>query len=158
MEKISEHISYKEATRSNTAIRYGIENTPGTEEIKNMQRWAEKIFEPLRKWAGGAIRISSFYRSPELNKKVGGSPTSSHIKGEAGDIDDVFGYKTNAEMFEYIRTNLVFDQLIWEFGDNNNPDWIHVSYREFGNRCQVLRSVKYKNWMGQTKTKYIYFS
>jgi hypothetical protein len=105
-----------------------------------MKLLASKIFEPLRSWVGGPIRINSFYRGPELNKAIGGSTKSQHMIGQAVDIDDTYGYKTNAEMFNYIRGNLDFDQMIWEFGDNKNPDWVHVSYVNPGenrNKCLV---------------------
>jgi len=128
MERISEHISYKEGTRSVTALRLGIDNTPDTYQFTNMQIVAENIFEPLRKWTRGPIKINSFLRVPDLNKAIGGSESSQHCQGRAIDIDDSYGHKTNAEMFEYIKNNLDFDQMIWEFGDDDNPDWVHVSY------------------------------
>jgi hypothetical protein len=130
----------KEATRSATALRLGLDNTPTEEHLDNMKLLASKIFEPLRSWVGGPIRINSFYRGPELNKAIGGSTRSQHMIGQAVDIDDTYGYKTNAEMFNYIRGNLDFDQMIWEFGDNKNPDWVHVSYVNPGenrNKCLV---------------------
>lgn len=141
--KISDHISYKEAVKSNTALRRGIDNTPGAYEQQNMEIVAEKIFEPLREWVGGPVKINSFYRSPKLNKAIGGSSRSQHCEGRAIDLDDTFGHKTNAEMFHYIRENLNFDQLIWEFGDDNNPDWVHVSYvSKEENRGRCLRALK----------------
>lgn len=147
--KISKHISYKEATRSATAIRHGIQNIPNTYELSNMEIVANRVFEPLRKWVGGAIRINSFFRSVDLNKKIGGSSRSQHCHGRAIDLDDTFGHKTNAEMFEYIRQNLDFDQLIWEFGDDENPAWVHVSYvSEDQNRKKVLKAIREN---GQTK-------
>jgi hypothetical protein len=130
----------KEATRSATALRLGLDNTPTEEHLDNMKLLASKIFEPLRSWVGGPIRINSFYRGPELNKAIGGSTKSQHMIGQAVDIDDTYGYKTNAEMFNYIRGNLDFDQMIWEFGDNKNPDWVHDSYVNPGenrNKCLV---------------------
>jgi hypothetical protein len=128
MERISEHISYKEGTRSVTALRLGIDNTPDQYQFTNMQVIAENIFEPLRKWVRGPIKINSFLRVPDLNKAIGGSESSQHCQGRAIDIDDSYGHKTNAEMFQYIKKHLDFDQMIWEFGDDNNPDWVHVSY------------------------------
>ena len=143
MLKISKHISYKEAVHSATAKRRGIENTPNQEQLDNMYKVADFIFEPLRMYVGGAIKITSFFRSQDLNKAIGGSTKSQHCKGQAIDIDDVFGYKTNYEMFEYIRENLDFDQLIYEFGTNDNPDWIHVSYvSKKENRNRVLRAIR----------------
>ena len=153
MLKISKHISYKEAVHSATAKRRGIENTPNQEQLDNMYKVADFIFEPLRMYVGGAIKITSFFRSQDLNKAIGGSTKSQHCKGQAIDIDDVFGYKTNYEMFEYIRESLDFDQLIYEFGTNDNPDWIHVSYvSKKENRNRVLRAIREN---GKTKYKII---
>ena len=141
--RISKHISLREATHSATAKRRGIENTPNEEQLDAMYKVAEFIFEPLRLYVGGAIKITSFFRSPKVNKAIGGVSSSQHCKGQAIDIDDVFDHKTNAEMFEYIRENLDFDQLIWEFGDSNNTAWLHVSYvSKAKNRNRVLRAVK----------------
>lgn len=141
--KITTHISFAEATKSQTATRHGINNVPGSEQIGNMKHLAEQVFEPVRKHFGKPIAITSFYRSPELNIKIGGSKTSQHCKGEAMDIDaDVFGGMTNAQIFEYIKKNLTFDQLIWEFGANDNPAWVHVSLKKNGNRRQVLRALR----------------
>ena len=135
---ISAHISYREGVYSTTATRKGINNTPNDEQLANMELVAEEVFEPLRKWVGGPIKINSFFRCPELNKSIGGSSKSQHCKGQAIDIDDTFGKATNAEMYHFIKDNLDFDQIIWEFGNDDNPDWIHVSYasaEENRNRC-----------------------
>ena len=106
---------------------------------------AENVFEPLRKWVDGPIKINSFFRSVDLNKAIGGSSKSQHCQGRAIDIDDVYGYKTNAEMYKYIKNNLDFDQLIWEFGTDNNPDWLHVSYVSADeNRRRCLKAEKQK--------------
>ena len=141
MERISEHISYREAIKSNTASRLGIDNTPSDYEITNMVGVAFNVFEPLRKYVGGPIRINSFYRCEELNRAIGGSSRSQHCQGRAIDLDDTLGHKTNAEMYNYIKDNLSFDQLIWEFGDDTNPDWIHVSYiHPDENRKRCLRA------------------
>jgi zinc D-Ala-D-Ala carboxypeptidase len=141
--RISKHISYKEAVHSNTAKRRGIENKPNEDQLYNMAKVAHNIFEPLRLYVGGAIKINSFFRSEELNKAIGGSSKSQHCQGCALDIDDIYGHKSNYQMFEYIRENLDFDQLIYEFGDADNPDWVHVSYvSSKENRNRVLRAVK----------------
>ena len=141
MERISEHISYREGTKSNTASRLGIDNTPGNYEVTNMVGVDHNVFEPLRKYVGGPIRISSFYRCEKLNRAIGGSSRSQHCEGRAIDLDDTLGHKTNAEMYKYIKDNLSFDQLIWEFGDDTNPDWIHVSYvHPDENRKRCLRA------------------
>ena len=118
----------KKGIKSHTATRLSIDNTPRDLDLINMKTIAEKVFEPLRKWVGGPIAINSFYRSPKLNSAIGGSTSSQHCIGCAIDIDDKYGYKTNEEMYHYIQENLDYDQMIWEFGDLNNPDWVHVSY------------------------------
>jgi len=147
---ISKHISDKEGVYSITAIRRGLNNTPTKIHLNNMKELAEQVFEPLREWVGGPIRVNSFYRGEELNKAIGGSSTSQHCKGQAMDIDDTRCKKTNAEMFKWIKENLNFDQIIWEFGNDKNPDWIHVSYvDEVNNRNRCLKAYKDKG-----KTKY----
>ena len=138
---ISAHISDKEGVYSITAIRRGIDNSPNEKQLKNMELLAEEIFEPLRSWVNKPIKINSFFRSPELNKAIGGSSKSQHCHGQAMDIDDSYGHVTNAEMYEYIREHLDFDQMIWEFGNSDNPDWIHVSYVSAEeNRGRCLRA------------------
>jgi zinc D-Ala-D-Ala carboxypeptidase len=141
MERISKHITYKEAVRSNTALRLNINNIPNDYEISNMVGIASNVFEPLREYVGGPIKINSMFRSEALNRAIGGSSRSQHCQGRAIDLDDTFGHKTNAEMFNYIKNNLNFDQLIWEFGDDTNPDWIHVSFvSNDENRGRVLQA------------------
>ena len=149
---ISKHISDKEATKSITALRLGIDNTPNGTAYNNMKTLAANVFEPLREWVGGPIKITSMYRSPELCDAFGSNGrTSQHTKGQAIDIDDIYGHKTNAEMFEYIKNNLEFDQLIWEFGNEDNPDWLHISYIDLEkNRKRILKAVR-----DQGKVKYI---
>ena len=148
---ISKHISYKEGVYSNTAIRRDINNDPNEEQLENMKLIADEVFEPLRVWVGGPIKINSFFRSPELNTAIGGSATSQHCKGQAMDIDDTFGKATNAEMYHWIKENLDFDQMIWEFGDDDNPNWVHVSYvSPEKNRNRCLKAYKEGG-----KTKYI---
>ena len=147
---ISEHISLKEATKSNTAQRLGINNFPDNDTLVTMQITAEHIFEPLRNHFNEPICITSFYRSEELNKAIGGSSRSQHCKGEAIDIDDVYSKATNADFFNYIKNKLEYDQLIWEFGDDENPAWVHVSYNLGKNRMRILRAIKENG-----KTKYI---
>ena len=150
MNRISKHITYKEATRSVTALRLGIENKPSEYELQNMELIAEKVFEPLREAVNGPIKINSFYRSEELNKSIGGSSRSQHCQGRAIDIDDVYGYVSNAYMYYYIKDNLDFDQLIWEFGTDTYPDWVHVSYVDGeSNRKRCLLAYK-----DNGKTKY----
>tara|TARA_R100001443_G_scaffold107351_1_gene117159 strand:- start:400 stop:855 length:456 start_codon:yes stop_codon:yes gene_type:complete len=140
---ISEHISYKEGVYSTTALRRDIDNTPNNEQLDNMETLAKEIFEPLRKHVGGPIKINSFFRSAKLNTAIGGSKTSQHCKGQAMDIDDTFGKMTNAEMYHWIKDNLDFDQMIWEFGNDDNPNWVHVSYvSPEKNRKKCLKAYK----------------
>ena len=147
---ISKHISYKEAVYSRTAQRRDIYNHPENDQADNMRLIAEEVFEPLRAWVGGPIKINSFFRSPDLNKAIGGSGKSQHCHGQAIDLDDTFGRATNAEMFEFIKQHLDFDQMIWEFGTEENPDWVHVSYvSPEENRKRCLKAYKQNN-----KTKY----
>jgi len=142
-DRISEHVSLKEGVKSHTATRLNINNVPRDLDLINMKTIAEKVFEPLREFVGGPISINSFYRSPKLNSAIGGSTSSQHCIGCAIDIDDTYGYKTNAEMFEYIKCNLDYDQMIWEFGNDINPDWIHISYiSEDANRRRLLKAKK----------------
>ena len=126
--KISDHITYAEAIHSNTAKRRGIDNTPSEIQVLSMKLLADKVFEPLRKFVGGPIKVNSFFRSVALNEAIGGVASSQHCKGQAIDIDDVYGRKTNAEMYKWIQENLDYDQMIWEFGTDTQPNWIHVSY------------------------------
>lgn len=153
MDRISKNISFKEAIRSNTAKRLNIDNSPNSYQISNMVGTALKVFEPLREWVGGPVKINSFFRCEKLNRAIGGAKRSQHMEGRAMDLDDTFGHKTNAEMFHYIKNNLSFDQLIWEFGDSENPDWIHVSYvsdDENRGRCLIAEKID-----GKTKYRYI---
>ena len=141
--RISKHISYKEATQSQTAVRKGINNDPDAYQLQNMQVLAEKIFEPLREHFGVPIAINSFFRSTKLNKAIGGASNSQHTQGRAIDVDDTLGGVSNKQMFDWIRENLDYDQLIWEFGNNTNPDWVHISYvSESENRKRVLKASK----------------
>ena len=151
--KISKHVSHREGVYSITAKRLGLNNEPTEEHLEAMGTLANKVFEPLREYVGGPIKINSFYRGVELNKAIGGSYTSQHCKGQAMDIDDSYGHKSNAAMFNFIRENLDFDQMIWEFGDDKNPDWVHVSYvSEEQNRNRCLQAYKEN---GKTKYKVI---
>jgi len=149
--KISDHITYAEAIHSNTAKRRGIDNTPNEVQVLSMKLLADKIFEPLREWVGGPIKVNSFFRSVPLNEAIGGAASSQHCKGQAIDIDDVYGKKTNADMYHWIQMNLDYDQMIWEFGTDVQPNWIHISYiskEENRNKCLKAykedRRTKYK--------------
>jgi len=145
MSKISEHLDLAEVIRSETAKRLGVSNMPTPEHIENFKKLAENIFEPIRNNFRVPIHLSSGYRSVALNKAIKGSSSSQHCKGEAIDIDmdGSANGVTNKMVFDYILKNLNFDQLIWEFGTTENPDWVHVSYNSDGaQRKQVLKAVK----------------
>lgn len=149
-EKLSANFSMKEFTASDTAKRRGIDNNPGLEHAEAALELFENIVQPIRDHFGTSIFLSSGYRSYELNKAIGGSQTSQHSKGEAVDID-MDGRKgpQNEDVFHYIRENLPFDQLIWEFGDSKRPDWVHVSYKKGGpQRGQILAAKR--NSAGKT--------
>ena len=140
---VSKNISYKEATHSTTAKRLGIDNTPSAEQFSNMVYVAENVFQPIREHFGVPIYVSSFFRSEGLNRAINGSSSSTHMKGEAMDLDaDVFGGVTNADIFNFIKDNLEFDQLIWEFGTDQNPAWVHVSLSKRHNRNQILKAIR----------------
>ena len=143
--KLSAHLDLSEVIRSESAKRNGISNMPIPLHIENFKLLAEKVFEPVRVHFGCPIHISSGYRSIELNKCIGGSLTSEHCSGEAIDIDmdGTPNRVTNKMVFDYIKDNLDFNQLIYEFGDSKNPDWVHVSYKSTGKqKKQVLRAVR----------------
>jgi len=141
--QISEHLYLAEVIRSESAKRYGISNMPTEEHIANFKLLADNIFEPIRNHFKCPILISSGYRSKELNEKIGGAKTSQHCFGQAVDIDmDGTDYGvTNSDIFKYIKSYLPFDQLIWEFGNDNNPDWVHVSYSD-RHRKEILKATR----------------
>lgn len=140
MENISKHISYAEATATNV----NAPNVPNATQLAAMKLLAAKVFEPMRAHFGKPIRITSFFRSAAVNQAVGGSKTSQHCFGEAMDISNgATGSPSNRDIFNYIRQNLEFDQLIWELGDSRQPQWVHVSFNSDGpNRKQVLRATR----------------
>jgi D-alanyl-D-alanine dipeptidase len=151
--KLSKHLSLAEVTRSETAKRLGISNDPTAEHLENFKLLAEKVFEPIREHFNVPIHISSGYRSKALNTAIKGSLSSQHCSGEAIDIDmdGSANGVTNTMVFDFIKDNLDFDQMIWEFGSSSKPDWVHVSYKANGKqRKQILRAVK-----SAGKTSYI---
>jgi zinc D-Ala-D-Ala carboxypeptidase len=146
--QLSKNFSLSEMTKSVTAKRLGIDNTPNEQQTEYLRELCANVLQPLRDKLG-PILITSGLRVPELNKAVGGSGTSQHcaLNGAAADIDmDA----KNTEVFNYIKDNLVFDQLIWEFGSKECPDWVHVSYHYGHNRGQILKAIKQNG-----KTKYL---
>jgi len=143
--KLSNHLSLKEVTYSATAIKHGINNEPNIGQLQVLKEMASKVFEPCRKFVGAPLKVTSGFRSKELNKKIGGSLSSDHCISDhataALDLDcDVYGGKTNAELFHYIKEKLNFKQLIWEFGNEDKPSWVHVSYsiNDHFNKREVL--------------------
>lgn len=135
------YFTLHELTKSATADRKGIDNTPTSVVKANLTALVANILDPLREAFGAPVIVSSGYRSARLNRAVGGSKRSQHLKGQAADIRTVSDtLKDNRQLFDLIRAlHLPFDQLIWEFGDDRGPNWIHVSFAP-GGRRQVLRS------------------
>jgi zinc D-Ala-D-Ala carboxypeptidase len=142
--KISPNLNLAEITRSDTAKRQGIDNTPTAEHLENFKLLADKVFEPIREHFKTPIFISSGYRSKALNSFIKGSLSSQHCTGQAIDIDmdGSNGEVTNRMVFDFIKNKLDFDQLIWEFGTDFNPDWVHVSYVKGKNRKQKLKAIR----------------
>jgi len=132
---LSKHVTLAEFQDSLTATTHGINNQMNESQIASAKLLCENVFEPLRTYLNTPIEISSGFRSLQVNKMIGGSKTSQHTKGEAMDI------KVGAKGFNFIKDKLNFDQLIWEFGNEENPSWVHVSYSS-KNRKQVLKATK----------------
>ena len=142
--KLTENLSLAEVTYSATALRKGIVNEPTVTHLINLKAVANNIFQPCRDYFGKPLAVTSGYRSKALNDLIGGAKSSQHCKGEALDLDaQVFGGFTNLELFLYIKDHLSFDQLIGEFPDNiGEYAWVHCSYKEEGNRGEVLVAYK----------------
>lgn len=154
-DKICKYLTLGEVTRSANAKRLGISNMPSPEHLENMKALGVNIFDKVREHIGCPLGLSSGYRSKELNDATpGASSKSQHSLGEAFDMDaDVHGGTTNKVIFDFIRLNLDFDQLIWEYGTDKEPDWVHASFkRNGGNRKTILRCTKvngkphYETW------------
>ena len=142
---ISRYMSYEEATRSQTAERKGIDNTPDRTQLKRMIFVSENIFDKVRDFVGGPLTCSSFLRVPELNKAIGSTDRSFHCFGSAIDLKKIGNNKTYAQIFDFIRCELEFSELIWEYGDENEPAWVHVAYMEGDNRKMVKRAYRDEN-------------
>ena len=140
--KLSENLDLSEVIRSESAKRNGISNTPTPEHIENLKALAENIFQPIRDHFKKPIRISSGYRSKELNAKVGGSKSSDHCFGYAIDLDADGTSITNNEIFYFIKNNLKFKQLIFEFPVNGQASWIHISYQSSNLKNEILIAKK----------------
>ena len=141
--KLTENFSLNELTKSQTAERKGIDNTPSTEHQENLKSLCEMVLQPIRDHFGQVVSVSSGYRSPELCVAIGSSTQSQHAKGEASDFE-IFGV-SNKELADYIDQNLDYDQLIleyWKGKDEPNSGWVHCSYTNGNNRTQYLRAYK----------------
>ena len=148
--KLSKNLSLGEFTHSQTAKRRGIDNTPTAKHLEAAKALAENVFQPIREHFGVPIFVSSGYRSDALNEAIGGSKTSQHSKGEAIDIDmDHRRGPENEEVFFFIKDNVDFDQMIWEFGTDTRPDWVHVSYNSDGDQRGQILAAK-RNSKGKT--------
>jgi zinc D-Ala-D-Ala carboxypeptidase len=148
--QLSKNLSLSEAIKSQTATRRGIDNVPVGEHLLNLKRLAHFIFQPCRD-KFGPLALSSGYRSGELNEAIGGASSSQHCKGQAFDIDGDKTGVNNRDLFHFIKDNLDFDQLIWEYGNERQPDWVHVSYKEGKNRGEVLTAYRVN---GRTRYKH----
>ena len=141
--KLTQNFSLNELTKSQTAERKGIDNTPSAEHQDNLKSLCEMILQPIRDHFGQVVSVSSGYRSPELCVAIGSSTQSQHAKGEASDFE-IFGV-SNKELADYIDQNLDYDQLIleyWKGEDEPNSGWVHCSYTNGSNRKQYLRAYK----------------
>jgi len=153
--RLSKNLPLKEFLYSNTSKRRNIPNEITEEHLKNGKLWAKHVFQPVRNHFGQPVFLSSGYRSKRLNKAVKGSRKSQHCRGEAGDLDnDKVTSPTNRQIFYYIKNYINFDQLIWEFGDKESPDWVHVSYSPTGKQRGVILISKRNKW---GKIYYEYF-
>jgi len=151
---LSKNLSLNEVVKSHTAKRLGIDNMPSEEHLANLKEVGQNVFQPLRDHFGVPIGITSGYRSPVLNKRIGGANRSQHTKGEALDIDaDIYGKINNTDIFNFILNELEFDTLIAEFEDDGHPAWVHVSYRRESNRGKVLVATRIDG-----RTRYIKYS
>ena len=139
---LTANFTLAELTKSETALRHDMDNTPGEAEIANLTALAQNVLQPVRDHFGKGVKVNSGFRHPEVNAKVGGSKTSDHCQGQAADIE-IPGVP-NAELAEWIKDNLEFRQLILEFYTPGVPDsgWVHVSYVEGDNKKQVMTATK----------------
>jgi hypothetical protein len=143
MSQLSKYTTLQEVIKSTQASILKIPNIPNAEQVANLKLVCTEVFDKVREHFGKPIGISSAFRSVELNRRINGAKNSQHMEGKALDIDgDIFGGVSNKAIFDYIKNNCNFDQLIWEFGTENAPDWVHVSYNKEVNRKQILRAIK----------------
>jgi len=139
---LTKNFTLEEMIKSETALRHGMDNTPGENEIGNLKVLCEKVLQPVRDHFGKGVKVNSGFRHPDVNAKVGGSRTSDHTRGQACDIE-IPGVP-NAELAEWIRDNLEYRQLILEFYTPGVPDsgWVHVSYVAEDNKKEVLTATR----------------
>lgn len=157
--KLSTHLTLEEATASFTAKRLGIRNVPNADQIENLKWLGKAIWDPIKINFPNMV-IEVVFRNPEVNKAVGGSANSQHMKGEAIDIDaPKENNAENKKVFDWVVKNLNFDQIIWEFGNDLGPDWLHISCKRnnVGNRKKVTRAIRVVE-NGKTVTKYVPFA
>lgn len=156
--QISKFLSLDDVTRSFQAKKHGIDNTPDADAIENLKWIGQTLFDPLKAQFPDLF-LESAYRNLKVNKLVGGSASSQHLKGEAIDVDDKHERKAeNKKVFDFVVKNLDFDQVIWEFGDETGPDWVHISCKRnnLGNRKKITRAVR-KLENGRFVTRYLAF-
>lgn len=134
---LSKHVTRAEFERSDASIRHGIPNVMTEADLQRAKELCENVFEPIRAYLSAPIRVNSGYRSPAVNKRIGGAKNSQHVLGEAIDLD-----LHDRKLFEWILDNVEFDQAIFEGGTEDRADWFHISYRKGRNRKQALRMVK----------------
>lgn len=149
--KLTQNFSLEELTRSDTAERKGIDNSPTAEHIHNLAELCENVLQPLRDKVKHSIRVTSGYRSEKLNNAIGGSKTSEHSFGKAADIKLIIDGENKSEILylSILEMNIPFRQMIWEFGDNETPSWVHISFNKDDNKKQTLKAYK-----DNGKTKY----
>jgi hypothetical protein len=149
--KLTKNFSLEELTRSDTAERKGIDNSPTAEHIHNLAALCENVLQPLRDKVKHSIRVTSGYRSEKLNNAIGGSKTSEHSFGKAADIKLIIDGENKSELLylAILEMGIPFRQMIWEFGDEETPSWVHISFNKDDNKKQKLRAYKEKG-----KTKY----
>ena len=153
--KLSNNFSLNEMTKSQTATRKGISNNPSEDHMNNLKELCVNVLQRVRDHFGRVVSVSSGYRSPALNEAIGGSPRSFHSHGMALDLDQDGRNKgvSNADVFFFIKENLPFSELIWEFGNEDNPNWVHVAIakgRENEKKIKIAEKIngktQYKIW------------
>lgn len=140
--QLTKNFSLAELTKSQSATRLGLDNTPGETEIANLKRLCEEVLQPVRDHFGKPVVVSSGYRSPQVNAAIGGSRTSEHCKGMAADIE-IHGVP-NPELAQWIHDNLRYRQLILEFYTQGEPNsgWVHVSFNPVDLKKQDLTAAR----------------